>query len=283
MAVDKWLIGQGTIYPDTIESGGTKNADVIKTHHNRVPRIQQMIAEGKIIEPIKELYKDEVRQIGLKLGLPKNILFRHPFPGPGLGIRCLCSDKTTDAVSAIANHTKYGEIFKLPIKSVGVQGDERSYAQPALIIPKTKKINWQYYYKISPQITNKHKDINRVLFLLHGEKNKIINSTFKTACLTKTRLNLLRKIDDIVNKYILKNKECQHIWQLPVVLIPFGYNKKESVVLRPVESEEAMTVSFAKIPEKILQKIVREIKKLAKIDYIFYDITNKPPGTIEWE
>lgn len=90
----EWLLGQGTIYPDTIETGGTKNADKIKTHHNRVESIQKLIEEGKVIEPLADLYKDEVREIGEMLGLPHEMVWRHPFPGPGLGVRILCSDKT---------------------------------------------------------------------------------------------------------------------------------------------------------------------------------------------
>ncbi len=81
----------------------------------------------------------------------------------------------------------------------------------------------------------------------------------------------------------MNNKRCAYIWQLPVILIPFGHDKKESVVLRPVESEEAMTVSFARIPDAILKKIIKKITALRAVDFIFYDITNKPPGTIEWE
>jgi len=91
---DDWLLGQGTIYPDTIETGGTKNADKIKTHHNRVEAIQKLIEEGRVIEPLQDLYKDEVREIGEMLGLPHEIIWRHPFPGPGLGVRILCSDKS---------------------------------------------------------------------------------------------------------------------------------------------------------------------------------------------
>ncbi|MBT4937264.1 glutamine-hydrolyzing GMP synthase, partial [Candidatus Peregrinibacteria bacterium] len=90
---DEWLLGQGTIYPDTIESGGTKNAETIKTHHNRVPEIEKMIREGKVIEPLSDLYKDEVREVGRKLGLPEEMVDRHPFPGPGLGVRILCNEE----------------------------------------------------------------------------------------------------------------------------------------------------------------------------------------------
>jgi GMP synthase (glutamine-hydrolysing) len=89
---DDWKLVQGTIYPDTIESGGTKNAALIKTHHNRVPEIQQMIDRGLVVEPLRDLYKDEVRLLGRELGLPQALLDRHPFPGPGLGIRLLCHD-----------------------------------------------------------------------------------------------------------------------------------------------------------------------------------------------
>ncbi|EKD93114.1 MAG: hypothetical protein ACD_28C00242G0005, partial [uncultured bacterium] len=84
---ERWLLGQGTIYPDTIESGGTKHASKIKTHHNRVPEIEALIQEGKVLEPLKELYKDEVREVGEKLGLPHDMVWRHPFPGPGLAVR----------------------------------------------------------------------------------------------------------------------------------------------------------------------------------------------------
>ena len=87
-----WILGQGTIYPDTIESGGSAKADLIKTHHNRVAGIQRLIDAGRIVEPLASFYKDEVRAIGRKLGLSAELLDRHPFPGPGLAIRCLCSE-----------------------------------------------------------------------------------------------------------------------------------------------------------------------------------------------
>ena len=87
-----WILGQGTIYPDTIESGGTANAATIKTHHNRVPGVQKLMESGRIVEPLADFYKDEVRAIGRELGLPASLLERHPFPGPGLAIRCLCAE-----------------------------------------------------------------------------------------------------------------------------------------------------------------------------------------------
>ncbi|MCE2448273.1 MAG: hypothetical protein J4F35_07790 [Candidatus Latescibacteria bacterium] len=96
---DEWLLGQGTLYTDTIESGGTENAAVIKTHHNRVGVIDQLLAEGKVVEPLDQLYKDEARTLGETLGLPHHLVWRHPFPGPGLAVRVLCSDGS-DAESA---------------------------------------------------------------------------------------------------------------------------------------------------------------------------------------
>ena len=275
----KWLLGQGTIYPDTIESGGTKNSDKIKTHHNRVDRVQEMIQKGMVIEPIKELYKDEVRNIGRQLGLPHELIDRHPFPGPGLAIRILCSNGSTESVEQIDEM-----LFKLPIKSVGVQGDERSYAHPAVYTGGSH--DWEGGAKISVHTTNTRSDINRVLMLAHNQTDADIDnikkSTAQEAHLTKERTELLKEIDDIVNRHI-DTQSCDHVWQMPVVLVPFGHHHKESVVLRPVESKEAMTVSWAKLPDDVLEKIHHDIVSLDKIDFIFYDITNKPPGTIEWE
>jgi GMP synthase (glutamine-hydrolysing) len=121
-----WILGQGTIYPDTIESGGTAKADLIKTHHNRVAGIQKLIEENRIVEPLTQFYKDEVRELGVELGLPAEFLERHPFPGPGLAIRCLCADKDEPCLA-----TDHGTIA--PIHSVGVQGDSRSY-RPVLVV-----------------------------------------------------------------------------------------------------------------------------------------------------
>jgi len=134
------LLAQGTIYPDTIETGGTKRADTIKTHHNRVPAVEQMIAEGRVVEPLKELYKVEVRELGEALGLPEELVWRHPFPGPGLGIRLLCSDGEAvlpqpgaeAALSTLAARSGVGAAL-LPVRSVGVKADLRSYEQPVLL------------------------------------------------------------------------------------------------------------------------------------------------------
>lgn len=288
MSGPNWLLGQGTIYPDTIESGGTKHADVIKTHHNRVPRVQAMIAAGRIIEPLKDLYKDEVRTIGLKLGLPKALIYRHPFPGPGLAIRCLCSKGSKDKVQSLPLLSKEEpfRFLKLPVKSVGVQGDERSYAHPGVLVSPQKNYHTlpiKTLRSLSPITTNTHKDLNRVLWFLAGDATKLTQSIIKPATPSKKRITLLQTIDAVVNAVALKDKRCKTIWQLPVVLIPFGYKYGESIVLRPVESEEAMTVSFGEIPNDLLKTIAKKIAALKAIDFIFYDVTNKPPGTIEWE
>src|SRR5258708_36304297 len=100
-----WVLGQGTIYPDTIESGGTASggnakAAKIKTHHNRVGKVEEMILAGRILEPISELYKDEVREVGRKLDLPAALIDRQPFPGPGLAIRCPCANTVSFAPRA---------------------------------------------------------------------------------------------------------------------------------------------------------------------------------------
>ena len=143
-----WILGQGTIYPDTIESGGTEKAAVIKTHHNRVPGIQRLIEAGRIVEPLRSYYKDEVREIGRELGLPAEILDRHPFPGPGLAIRCLCSEAETGLEVT-------PEGFIVPVHSVGVQGDSRSYA-PVLCIESLDHVR-------ATELINVIREVNRVI------------------------------------------------------------------------------------------------------------------------
>ena len=130
-----WLLVQGTIYPDRIESGATKRAERIKTHHNRVPEIDNLIKKNRVIEPLRDLYKHEVRELGAFLDLPAKILDRHPFPGPGLAVRVICSAGNEDPVTGEHQHELLREYLSpfgcdgmvLPVRSVGVQGDARTY------------------------------------------------------------------------------------------------------------------------------------------------------------
>ena len=281
----EWLLGQGTIYPDTIESGRTKNAQVIKTHHNRVPIIAEMLKQGKIIEPLDGLYKDEVRELGEKLGLPRELVWRHPFPGPGLAIRILCSvgkqnkseilelNKKTNSIA-----TNFGlQSFVLPVQSVGVQGDGRTFRHPAVLVGKT---DWKKLETVSTRITNEINGVNRVLWFVAGKKKFGLNS----ATLTKKRVQLLQEADELVYRETRKAGLWEKIWQFPVVLIPIGSKKgMESIVLRPVYSRDAMTVQFADLPQAFVQKLAKKLLKIKGIENVFFDITHKPPGTIEWE
>lgn len=290
---DEWIMGQGTIYPDTIESGGTKHADKIKTHHNRVDLVQQMIAAGKVIEPIAELYKDEVRELGEELGLPHDLVWRQPFPGPGLGVRILCtnpleaagahdSEYLDEKITAFiqtrfSNHEIAAKV--LPCKSVGVQGDERTYAHPVALFTPLR--DWHLLDQISTTITNNFPEVNRVMLTLFGDPGEF---KLKHADINAERVKLLQQVDHQVTHVMNESEGHEDIWQFPVVLVPTSpESDKESIVLRPIISTEAMTASFAQIDQKTLVKLVGSISKHPELTHIFYDLTHKPPGTIEWE
>ena len=196
----KWL-AQGTIYPDVIESAGakTKKAHTIKSHHNvgGLPETLHL----KLLEPLRELFKDEVRELGIGLGLPRDMVFRHPFPGPGLGVRILGEVKAEyadllrradaifiDELRHSGWYEKTAQAFAvfLPVQSVGVMGDGRTY--------------------------------------------------------------------------------------------------EYAVALRAVQTEDFMTAHWAELPHTLLSKVAnRIINEVRGINRVVYDISSKPPATIEWE
>jgi len=268
-----WILGQGTIYPDTIESGGTAKSDLIKTHHNHVAGIQALMDSGRIIEPLTAFYKDEVREIGRELGVAEKFLARHPFPGPGLAIRCLCCD-----LEERAKVTPDGIL--LPVRSVGVQGDERSYRSTMALDRKPSLIDMQ---KTAPGLTNSRADVNRVIAVC-GAHGRVAKFSVFSAAITKTRLALLREADAIVRKFCLQSGFEDRVWQFPVVLIPVGTeNARESVVLRPINSVDGMTADVVLMEAEPLEDLTALLLKLPQVAAVFYDLTNKPPGTIEWE
>jgi len=289
LSFDDVLLAQGTIYPDTIETKGTKKADLIKTHHNRVPLITKMIEEGKVIEPLKELYKVEVRQLGESLGLPHHMVWRHPFPGPGLGVRLLCHrgievdvEARETAQKAIDGLLKESQTNAkvMPVKSVGVKGDLRAYDFPVLL---SGKIDWDNIEALASKIYQIAPQTNRCIVLLSKEDIKEMKPG--KAGVTKERLDLLREADDIVTRTLTANDLYEIVWQCPTAFVPMSVNGKdgEFVVIRPVYSERAMTAQPALLSDKVRESLASEISKLQGIVGVALDITTKPPGTIEWE
>jgi GMP synthase (glutamine-hydrolysing) len=195
----KYLV-QGTLYPDVIESVSVKGPSAtIKTHHNVGGLPADM--PFALIEPLRDLFKDEVRRIGAELGLPAEMLTKHPFPGPGLAVRIL------------------GEV-------------------------------------------------------------------------TPARLALLREADAIVTEEIRRAGLYDRIWQAFAVLLPVqsvgimgdGRSYGWTVAVRAVESEDAMTADWSRLPAEVLERISSRISnEVAGINRVVYDISSKPPGTIEWE
>jgi GMP synthase (glutamine-hydrolysing) len=188
----KWL-AQGTIYPDVIESAGAKTgkAHVIKSHHNVGGLPQQM--KLKLLEPLRELFKDEVRKLGVELGLPKEMVNRHPFPGPGLGVRILGEIHKSHAdllrradaifIEELRTHDLYDKVSQafavfLPVRSVGVMGDVRRYDHVIALravetvdfmTARWARLPYEFLDRVAHRVINEVPGISRVVYDISGK------------------------------------------------------------------------------------------------------------------
>ena len=289
------FIAQGTLRPDLIESG---NPDIsgfahkIKTHHNDVEIVREARKKGLIVETNSDWHKDEVRKVARKLGLEESIASRQPFPGPGLAIRLLCHDKKEEVIITKEEVEKLELLLKgtsekgyiLPIKSVGVQGDARSYRNLCLMAGNGLNFNWKEVTTKAKEITDTINTINRVGYILNKteftESPKCFDMRICDEC-----VDLLRELDKIVTTNLEKAKVNQTF----AVLIPIGVSKKYSVAIRTFVTNDFMTGRPGEIGKEVskemLEKTVNEIteKYGDKIEYIIYDVTSKPPATCEWQ
>jgi GMP synthase (glutamine-hydrolysing) len=294
-ADDVYLV-QGSLRPDLIESASTmasQKADVIKTHHNDTNLVRQLRAQGKVIEPLADYHKDEVRELGKMLNLPDEIVWRHPFPGPGLGIRILCADEpyVTDQFEQINQQLKQFkrdkyEISLMPIRTVGVQGDGRTYSYLAAV---SGEPNWPELFEITRAIPKEIHQVNRVAYVF-GEKFEPPLDEITPTKINQESLVQLRQADAIVEKVLRKYELMKDLSQVPVILAPvnFGQPGQRTIGIRTIITNDFMTGIAAEpgkdLPEKALLEMVEQIEQeVPNVARVAYDLTSKPPGTTEWE
>lgn len=291
---DSTFWAQGTLRPDLIESG---NPDVsgyahrIKTHHNDVDIVRRAREKGLVVETNWDWHKDEVRQVARALGIDESIASRQPFPGPGLAIRVICNDGA-DRIepdqkerfqNVLTSLTSTYQGQPLPLKSVGVQGDCRSYRYLALISGKGMDFDWNEIYRIGTNLPNRVDFINRVAYCLNRRE---LTGELKTyqMYLNQENVGLLRELDHIT----VKKLNRKPISQAFAVLLPVGINGRYSVAIRAIITSDFMTGRPAGIgkdvAKELFAELVAEIENgFPEIDLILYDITSKPPATVEWQ
>jgi len=320
---------QGTLRPDLIESAShlasKGKADAIKTHHNDTELVRQLRDLGRVVEPLKDLHKDEVRILGTKLGLPDDLIWRQPFPGPGLAIRIICAEKpflddTFESTNELLDYllfrgtpspaldVKYKQHISnilqahgisdlskiahgihatlLPIKTVGVQGDARSYRY---LCGLSGPRNWDSLLclaQIIPQICH---NVNRVVYLFGDEPVVGPVKDITPTLLTPDVISQIQEADDIVNKHLYEYGLVRTLSQVPCISFPvnFGVPGNRSIAIRTFITNDFMTGVVAKpgveMPLECLDKMVDELQRVAGVSKVAYDLTCKPPGTTEWE
>lgn len=294
------MLLQGTNAADRIESGhskGDSHTQTIKTHHNQVHEVQELKDAGLLIEPIDDLFKDEVRELGAQLGLPLELVERQPFPGPGLAIRIIASDKSDTELIKSKEEAKVQALINklnintkahlLPIRSVGVGGDERSHLSVAAI--DNADLSADELAQLGSELPSHFREtVNRVIYAL-GPQPLSDRSLTETLLTADVRAQL-RRADRIVFEEMRSARLLGEIKQFPVVLLPlsFGVEGQRSIVLRPVTTSTFMTVQ-AMLPDRDLPKAFydrissRILAEVDDISQVFLDLTNKPPATTEWE
>ncbi len=290
------VLAQGTLRPDLIESASqmvSQNAAVIKTHHNDTSEVRKLRQLGKVVEPLRDYHKDEVRALGTKLGISDSLVWRQPFPGPGLAIRIICADKPyiTDDFDQINQalqkfSSKNLSVTLLPVRTVGVQGDGRSYSYLAGI---SGQADWHKLFSLAKEVPKKIRQINRVVYVFGPKITQPITQITPTY-LQPDVITQLQSADDLVTQFLIKNKLIKKLSQVPVISLPvnFGVEGNRSIAIRPFITNDFMTgqpaVPGIDISIDLLNKLVEDIiNQVPGISRVVYDLTSKPPATTEWE
>ncbi len=284
------LLAQGTIYPDTIETGGTRRADTIKTHHNRVPIIEEMIRAGRVVEPLRDLYKVEVREMAEALGHRAVARLAASVPRP----RARRSPAVLRRPRAGRTRRRNGS-SRSSTNSCG-HGPPGPAAARALGRRQGGSAHLRAAGDADRAGAARHAAVGRGADLRpHPGRESLRARPVRTRhppranrappAMTRARLDLLREADAIVMRAVERHGLMRAIWQFPTVMLPLAIDGRgeELVILRPVLSERGMTARPAALPHALVDDIREPILSLPGVSGLVLDLTTKPPGTIEWE
>ncbi len=288
---ERTFVAQGTLRPDLIESG---NPDVsgyahkIKTHHNDVEIIRRARARGMIVETNWDWHKDEVREVARKLGIEEAVASRQPFPGPGLAIRCICHDgvdrvterEREQAGRLLAERHCLGQV--LPVRTVGVQGDARTYHYLTVLFGEGLSPDWRRVTRIGTEIPGKLEFVNRVAYIVNRTAVTRPIRSFPMS-MAEEEVDLVRELDAVVREHL----DRPPVSQVFAVLLPVGIEGTRSVAVRTFVTRDYMTGRPALIGEEIepdtLAELTARLDAFGEIDLVMLDVTGKPPATVEWE
>lgn len=292
---DDTVLAQGTLRPDLIESASTlasSSAQVIKTHHNDTGLVRELRAAGRVVEPLQQLHKDEVRAIGEALGLPRELVWRQPFPGPGLAVRLLCAEQpympagyeeVKHAVAALGEADIRADL--LPIRTVGVQGDGRTYSYAVAL---SGTADWPRLLAKAREIPKRVHDVNRVVYVF-GDQLTAVPESITPTHPDPEAVAQLRQADKIVNDILQREGLVDTLAQVPVISFPvdFGQAGSRSIAIRTFITNDFMTGVPAEpgvqLTVAALNDMVQGILAVPGVSRVVYDLTSKPPGTTEWE
>lgn len=289
---DSAIFAQGTLRPDLIESGNpdvSTTAHSIKTHHNDVAVVRRAREDGRVVETNADWHKDEVRQVARELGLSEAIAGRQPFPGPGLVLRVITWDGTNDVpadldgkVAEALSGLELGAVRTLPFKTVGVQGDLRSYRFLTLI--ETGNLAQPALNRAGQTVAGGFSDINRVAVVL-AARETMMDYEPRRSTIDEEQVRLLQEVDAEAREILADLPSSQ----LFCLLLPFGAGSgRFTVALRSIITNDYMTGRHAHLGSDLPVDRLRSwadavLTRFPQVDAVIYDITGKPPGTVEWQ
>lgn len=291
---DTAFFAQGTLRPDLIESGNpdvSEGARNIKTHHNDVPVVRRAREQGRVVETNADWHKDEVRQVARDLGLSEEIAGRQPFPGPGLVLRVMTWDGADTVPAGLdgrigvsVREAGLGDLplRTFPLRSVGVEGDARSYRFLTFIDPPDLRdpgLN-----RAGQLIAGNFSEVNRVAVLL-ASRGGLSQLEPRRSTISRGQVELLREIDAFARTELAAMPSSQ----LFCLLLPLGAGAgRYTVALRSIITNDYMTGRHTRLEEDWPAAAFSNwaeavLGRFSEVDAVVYDITGKPPATVEWQ